>query len=66
MEEGFEFHVPDTQCIILPSTLGIVAAGNIQEQRRQLLNAVSRVPEDSIVGKALWRLRPWVRFGRLQ
>jgi signal peptidase I len=55
----------DDEYIVLPTVLRWTTQGNAANFLNQLVGRVSVVPESSISGKVVWRLRPWSRAGSI-
>lgn len=66
LPETLTIHVADGCFLIFPSALNFGGHGNYQTQLMQMINDVSIVPDEDIIGRVFWRLRPWTRFGSLE
>lgn len=63
----FGFEVEPGHVAVLPSNLHWVAQGeNAQRLLVQLLNRNSHIRESDVLGVAVWRLRPFGRFGAME
>lgn len=53
----------DDEYFIIPSQLNLVVHGRVPVGR--LLGQLSRVRRDNILGRIVWRVQPWSRFGKV-
>jgi hypothetical protein len=58
-----EFEVAPASYVILPSALPWMNPGNIGPARDSMLAGLVMVPEESIQGRVIMRVRPWSRAG---
>jgi hypothetical protein len=60
----FAFRVGRGQYAIVPSRLDLAIYGKAQAV--PILQQISLVSDDDVLGRVVLRLRPWSRFGRIQ
>lgn len=58
-----EMVVGDANVVVLPSILGVDAQANVIRNRPHLLWDLSIHPSNEIVGRIMFRVRPWMRLG---
>jgi hypothetical protein len=58
-----DFTVGPGQCAVLPSTFAWAVQVNDPRRNLGLVELVSLVPGEAILGRVIVRVRPWRRFG---
>ncbi|MBL9119859.1 MAG: hypothetical protein JNL80_08095 [Phycisphaerae bacterium] len=68
MGDAFEARVRPGHVFIIPSALQLTTnnGANLERAIIQTYREATQVPVENVLGKVLWRLRPWSRFGTLE